>query len=106
MECPNAMKRSHDALAPAAIMGNDTSVQVTSPVVDLSDRFKGVWYGRQLSETVDNFLLRLPPATTEISNKVPWIWIANPYEPVHAILEELAVGNSYLLSFFLNHMES
>jgi hypothetical protein len=84
----NAMNRSPDALARAGIMEDDPSVPVASQVVMLSDRFKDVWCGRQFSETVDEFLHRLPPATTEISNKVPWIWIANPYEPVHAVVED------------------
>lgn len=84
------MNRSPDALARAGvgIMEDNPSVQVASQEVILSDRFKDVWKGRQLSETVDEFLHRLPPATTEISNNLPWIWIANPYEPVHAVVED------------------
>ncbi|KFX91971.1 hypothetical protein V490_05616 [Pseudogymnoascus sp. VKM F-3557] len=45
----------------------------------LSDRFKGKWFGRQLAETVDEFLRRLRPATTEGSEELQWIWISNPY---------------------------
>ncbi|KAK3320079.1 hypothetical protein B0T19DRAFT_280299 [Cercophora scortea] len=36
---------------------------------------------RQLDETVDAFLARLPPATTDIAPGLDWIWIANPYIP-------------------------
>lgn len=53
-----------------------------SPTATLSDRFKGKWFGRQLAETVDEFLQRLPPATTEGSEELQWIWISNPYLPV------------------------
>jgi hypothetical protein len=34
---------------------------------------------RQLGETVDEFLERLPPATTQQAVITPWIFIANPY---------------------------
>lgn len=50
-----------------------------SPTLALSDRFKGQWFGRQLAETVDEFLQRLPPATTNGSEELQWIWISNPY---------------------------
>lgn len=50
-----------------------------SPAVALCDRFKGKWFGRQLAETVDEFLQRLPPAITEDSEELQWIWISNPY---------------------------
>jgi hypothetical protein len=82
------MTRSPNVLARAATMQSNPFAQIAFPGVTFSDRFKDVWCGRQLSETVDDFLLRLPPATTEVSNDVPWIWIANPYEPVHVILED------------------
>jgi hypothetical protein len=34
---------------------------------------------RQLSESVEDFLQRLPPQTTPVSEHIPWIFIANPY---------------------------
>ena len=34
--------------------------------------------GRHLSETVPEFLARLPPFTTQLSDYGPWIFIANP----------------------------
>jgi len=34
---------------------------------------------RQLDETVDEFLQRLPPATTSMSQGIPWIYVANPF---------------------------
>ncbi|KAJ1325583.1 DUF1917 domain-containing protein [Microdochium nivale] len=38
--------------------------------------YAGVPYAWQLTETVDNFLCRLPPSTTE---GYPWIYVCNPY---------------------------
>lgn len=56
------------------------------PMVALSDRFKGKWFGHQLVETVNEFLQRLPPATTEGSEELQWmIWISNPYLPLHEL---------------------
>ena len=37
--------------------------------------------GRQLSETVETFMKRLPPLTTSIIEYGPWMYIANPYSP-------------------------
>ena len=37
--------------------------------------------GRQLSETVETFLKRLPPLCTSIIEYGPWIFVANPYSP-------------------------
>jgi hypothetical protein len=36
---------------------------------------------RQLSESVSDFLTRLPPATTPWTPGFEWLWIANPYIP-------------------------
>ncbi|KAI1489682.1 hypothetical protein F5X96DRAFT_679574 [Biscogniauxia mediterranea] len=45
----------------------------------LHNPFAGVPYAWQLTETVDAFLERLPPATTDATLQNPWIWICNPY---------------------------
>jgi hypothetical protein len=45
----------------------------------LYNPYEGHPNGRQLGETVEQFLERLPPATTPQSNEVPWIFIANPF---------------------------
>ncbi|KAM0427195.1 hypothetical protein ACHAPT_007622 [Fusarium lateritium] len=47
----------------------------------LHNPYAGVPYAWQLTETVDEFLTRLPPKTTEISEETPWIFICNPYIP-------------------------
>ncbi|KZF21820.1 DUF1917-domain-containing protein [Xylona heveae TC161] len=46
--------------------------------------------GRKLSETVEEFLARLPPSSTQSSTHSPWIWIANPYAAHRPVAEDLA----------------
>ncbi|KAI2634493.1 DUF1917-domain-containing protein [Xylaria nigripes] len=41
--------------------------------------YAGEIYARQLTESVEAFLSRLPPSTTEEIPGHPWIWIHNPY---------------------------
>ena len=43
--------------------------------------YEGVEYAWQLSETLGEFLTRLPPATTPQSPTLPWIYICNPFVP-------------------------
>jgi hypothetical protein len=43
--------------------------------------YEGVASAKQLSETVADFLTRLPPSTTTILT-APWLWICNPYPPI------------------------
>ncbi|KAJ5046574.1 uncharacterized protein L3040_003813 [Drepanopeziza brunnea f. sp. 'multigermtubi'] len=45
----------------------------------LYNPYAGFRCARQLEEKVENFLERLPPATTPVSEDFPWIYIANPY---------------------------
>ncbi|KAI1338084.1 hypothetical protein F5Y15DRAFT_130707 [Xylariaceae sp. FL0016] len=45
----------------------------------LHNPWAGVDYAWQLTETVDAFLDRIPPATTEQTAQNAWIWICNPY---------------------------
>ncbi|KAI5466495.1 hypothetical protein BGZ63DRAFT_132833 [Mariannaea sp. PMI_226] len=52
------------------------------PLIDTShlhNPYAGVSYAWQLTETVDAFLQRLPPKTTEQINGIPWIYICNPF---------------------------
>lgn len=44
----------------------------------LYNMYEGDSAGRQLSETVDSFLARLPPLTTPVDEHGHWIYIANP----------------------------
>ncbi|KAI1619882.1 hypothetical protein EDD37DRAFT_613585 [Exophiala viscosa] len=43
--------------------------------------YEGQKSAKQLSESLSEFLERLPPSTTPFSTCGPWIWIANPYPP-------------------------
>jgi len=45
----------------------------------LHNPYAGVPYAWQLTETVDDFLARLPPGTIEQDDRLPWIFICNPY---------------------------
>jgi len=45
----------------------------------LYNPYEGNFSARQLGESIDEFLERLPPATTSVSDTTPWIYIANPY---------------------------
>ncbi len=47
----------------------------------LYNRQEGRPEARQLSETVAEFLKRLPPATTDPGAIGPWIWVENPHTP-------------------------
>ncbi|KAL7803818.1 DUF1917 domain-containing protein [Trichoderma aethiopicum] len=47
----------------------------------LHNPYEGIPYAWQLTETLDAFLARLPPATTDQTPEVPWIFICNPYIP-------------------------
>ncbi|KAI1495654.1 hypothetical protein F5X99DRAFT_402771 [Biscogniauxia marginata] len=50
-----------------------------SSTTHLHNPWAGVEYAWQLSETIDAFLERLPPATTDATPENQWIWICNPY---------------------------
>jgi hypothetical protein len=53
--------------------------QKAAPAVTLYNPYEGLFSARQLGETVDDFLERLPPATTLVTETIHWIYIANPY---------------------------
>lgn len=45
----------------------------------LHNPYAGVPFAWQLTETVEAFLTRLPPRTTEQTPETPWVFICNPY---------------------------
>ncbi|RDL33826.1 DUF1917-domain-containing protein [Venustampulla echinocandica] len=59
----------------------------------LYNYYQGTPGGRQLEETVAEFLRRLPPAATPLSEQLPWIRICNPYRKVPKQAEQRTVGN-------------
>ncbi|KAF4345765.1 hypothetical protein FBEOM_234 [Fusarium beomiforme] len=54
---------------------------IISDTSHLHNPYAGVNYAWQLTETVDEFIARLPPKTTDITEDTPWIFICNPYIP-------------------------
>ena len=53
----------------------------TKPLGRLHNRYEGEPLARQLTESVEDFLERLPPSTTDWRPGFDWIYIANPYIP-------------------------
>jgi hypothetical protein len=59
---------------------------------------------KQLDETLDTFLARLPPSTTTITSG-PWIWIANPLSPQRPLQIDVAgvkTSGNELLEEYMN----
>ncbi|RFU29112.1 hypothetical protein B7463_g7220, partial [Scytalidium lignicola] len=57
------------------------SVKLEKGAAPMYNIYEGLSCGRQLTETVDEFLQRLPPASSQQSISLPWIFISNPYIP-------------------------
>lgn len=58
----------------SASTSTDTDGQHLPP----QNHYEGLNSAKQLSESLSQFLDRLPPSITKISDAGPWIWIANP----------------------------
>jgi hypothetical protein len=59
---------------------------------------------KQLDETLDSFLARLPPSTTTV-NSGPWIWIASPFSPRRPLQTDVAgfkTSGNELLEQYMN----
>lgn len=53
-----------------------------APTTQLHNPYEGKFCcAKQLNETVEGFLSRLPPATTDVGPDIPWIYVANPFIP-------------------------
>ena len=63
-------------------------------VARLHNAYEGVPFAWQLTETVDEFLARLPPRTTIQSPETPWIFICNPYIPRKARISDDGDGGA------------
>lgn len=70
----------------AANMSAKTPVSNNKP---LYNPHEGQPYGRQLAESIPDFLSRLPPLTTLTDEVGPWIWIANPYSSARPLSQDL-----------------
>jgi len=71
---PAAWWRRHAASASRA--ERHRSAKVSTSISHLHNPYAGVAYAWQLTETVNDFLSRLPPTVIE---DYPWIYICNPY---------------------------
>lgn len=56
-------------------------MQPVEKATRLHNPYAGVPYAWQLTESVDDFLTRLPPVTTDQTLETPWIYICSPYLP-------------------------
>ena len=59
---------------------------------------------KQLGESLDTFLSRLPPSTTTVATG-PWIWIANPYSsqrPMQSDVAGFKTAGNELLEEYMN----
>ncbi|KAH8592366.1 hypothetical protein B0O99DRAFT_244535 [Bisporella sp. PMI_857] len=54
----------------------------------LYNPYEGASWARQLGESVDDFLRRIPPRTTQGTEEAPWIYVANPYRKAPAARPE------------------
>lgn len=60
----------------------ESSSASPAPATQLHNPYEGKYCcAKQLNETIEGFLSRLPPATTDVGPDVPWIYVANPYIP-------------------------
>ncbi|KAL8915430.1 MAG: hypothetical protein Q9172_006865 [Xanthocarpia lactea] len=73
---------NHPHLLPVVAAASRAKLEAASsppPNKPLYNPYEGSICGRQLNETVEEFLKRLPPLTTTVSSEYPWIFIANPH---------------------------
>ncbi|KAL6721242.1 hypothetical protein ACLMJK_000344 [Lecanora helva] len=72
---------ANHAFQPATIAFNARAkkAKTQTPTKELYNLYEGDPNGRQLSEPVPDFLARLPPLTTHVSDLGPWLYIGNPY---------------------------
>ncbi|KAI2469154.1 DUF1917-domain-containing protein [Annulohypoxylon bovei var. microspora] len=63
---------------PLKIQAQKKEIKVED-VSHLHNPFAGLEHAWQLTETIEEFLERVPPATTDETPKNPWIWVCNPY---------------------------
>ena len=65
-----------------------------SPSVSLKsipfNRYEGMLYAKQLTESPTDFLSRLPPSSTNISHVGPWLRVENPHRETGILKEDVA----------------
>lgn len=71
----DAWKRQQEVHPGRAIRQKNVNVDMAH----LHNPYAGVHYAWQLTESLEDFLVRLPPRTTPQTEHTPWIFICNPY---------------------------
>lgn len=66
-------------LAITGLAAISAASKTPAKAVTQHNRYEGDSAGRQLGETVEEFLQRLPPRTSLVTPKLPWIYIDNPW---------------------------
>lgn len=78
---PTRYWANHPHLFPVVAAASRAKTQVASASTSkpLYNPYDGLSCARQLDESVEDFLKRLPPLSTSVSHHCPWIFIANPH---------------------------
>lgn len=84
---PEAYWSFHASL-PSTIAYTAQSRPAAAPA--LRNLYEGDAAAKQLNESVDEFLHRLPPSSSTWADVGPWIWVANPHVPHHPVREDFA----------------
>ena len=83
-------KKKHDlqlsVIAYKKTLESSTAPAASKPVYNL---YNYCSFARQLSETIPQFLSRLPPRSTPLAEIGPWIFISNPYHQYRPTSEDL-----------------
>lgn len=75
---PGRIKDSSSSPSSAAAM---TPAAAAAKAPKLHNPYEGQVSAKQLNETMAAFIARLPPATTDVTPDIPWIYVANPFIP-------------------------
>ncbi|KAJ4388162.1 hypothetical protein N0V93_008769 [Gnomoniopsis smithogilvyi] len=80
---PSTFWQDRETLTMAApYIKSESSSTSPAPATQLHNPYEGQYCcAKQLNETIEGFLSRLPPATTNVDSDIPWIYVANPYIP-------------------------
>ncbi|KAI9801652.1 MAG: hypothetical protein M1833_002334 [Piccolia ochrophora] len=88
---PSQWWKTHETSIPRlAALARTAEPPNPTPSTPLYNPYESDRSARQTSETVDEFLGRLPPATTQLADVGPWLWIANLHEPRRPLEDDVA----------------
>ncbi|KUI59417.1 UPF0696 protein C11orf68 [Cytospora mali] len=72
---------AHPGIKQEASSSSSTTNMTPTTATKLHNPYEGQASAKQLGETIDEFLKRLPPGTTDVTPEIPWIYVANPFIP-------------------------